>query len=182
MSSSSSRSASRHRVAVGHDHGRKPGLRDVGVREADEQARASAPSVLHLARARLHPVRASRRCPGASRAAASARCPTPSPACTLPAIARSRTAGAQAGLVDVDVRIGLVAGEHGRVVDHRRDRGWRACRAPRRSAARRERADAREQRAFAVVVALGDHRAVEVEQDGVAAAGRPPRRSVGMCS
>jgi hypothetical protein len=68
------------RVVVGHHHGRQPGIGDVGIREADEHRgaqRALLPSRGSGPAARGW---ASRRCPGASRAAASAGGPRPWPA------------------------------------------------------------------------------------------------------
>ena len=79
-------------------------------------------------------------------------------------------AGALRGLVGVDMRIGAVAGDHRRVVDHRRRRGWRACRGDRDRRLRIDRADAAQEFALAVLQALGDHRAVQVEHDAVEAA------------
>ena len=108
------------------------------MREADEERRAERALALHRRRICLHlPVRQVVGCPGASRAAASAGCPRPWSGCTLPlSMAKIGRPARIAGLVHVDMRIGLVAGDHRRMLAHRRDRGWCACRAPRRSAPR----------------------------------------------
>ena len=82
-----------------------------------------------------------------------------------------RARRAQAGVVHVDVRIGLIAGEHGRVLGHRgKQVGMHVERDADRQL-RRQRADAPEQLALAVVVRLGHHRAVQVEQQRIAALG-----------
>ena len=77
-----------------------------------------------------------------------------------------------AGLVHVDVRIGLEAHHHVGVVDHGgRDVGMQVERHA-DGHARRLCAQALQQIALAVRAVLRDHRAVQVEQDGVAACGR----------
>ena len=104
------------RIAVGHDHGRQARVFDVGVREADEHAGAERALGLHRPAARLqlavrrivaalaHHVRQHRpAAPGHGRARPARQQVEQGPA------------GAQPGLVHVDVRIGLVAGDHGRV-------------------------------------------------------------------
>ena len=125
----------RHVVVGGDDHA-QPGVADVGMREADEQAGAQRTFGLHRLAARLqravglvgralaHHVRQHRHvAPGGGRLA------------PRPLIMRDqRSAGAPAGAVHVDVRIGLVAGDD--VGMHRPSpgRGWHACRSRRRSA------------------------------------------------
>ena len=72
------------------------------------------------------------------------------------------------GFVHVDMRVGLVAGDEISIGDHfpvkigvhvEGDPNWRS---------RRQTAQSCQQGAFAVFEALGDHRAVQIEQDGIA--------------
>jgi hypothetical protein len=80
-------------------------------------------------------------------------------------------AGALAGLVDVDMRVGLVAGDHRAAFGHAVvEVGVHVeCHADRHAG--RDGADAAQQFAFAVLVGLRHHRAVQVQQHRVAALG-----------
>jgi len=78
-------------------------------------------------------------------------------------------AGAQAGLVHVDMRVGLVAGEHGRVLDHRGKQIGMHVERHADGQRRRELADPAQQFALSIVMRLGHHCAVQVEQSRVAA-------------
>ncbi len=157
-------------IVIGDHHRGQPGIDDIGVRKPDEQAGAKRAFLFHRAAAGLdllvrriearlaHDVRQHRAlAPGhGGRGLALEH-------------RKERLAGANPGFVDIDVRIRLVAGDHVRVLHDRaiqvgvhveRDRNWRF---------RRDLAHSRDQLAFAILEALGHHRAMQVEQDGVAA-------------
>ncbi len=76
--------------------------------------------------------------------------------------------GAAAGRRHVDMRIGAVADHRAGVLDHRRGHVGMVVEAGHdRQPVADQRADAAQQFALAVVVVLGDHRAVQVEIDPV---------------
>jgi hypothetical protein len=80
-----------------------------------------------------------------------------------------QAAGMLAGLVHVDVRIGLEADDHVRIADHRGRHVGMQVERHADGHARRRGAQPHQQVAFAVDAVLRHHRAVQVEQDGVAA-------------
>ena len=162
--------AGQHRVTVGDHHRRQAGHLNVGIRETDKQAGAERALGLHLAaaglqfavgrvvRALAHHMRQHRlAAPGHRRAA------------PVGQQRQHRAAGALAGFIHVDVRVGLVAGDHRAVLA---DGVVQVGVHVQRHADRHrgiDGADAAQQLALAVVVGLRDHRAVQVEQHRVAA-------------
>ena len=89
---------------------------------------------------------------------------------TSPArVAHQRAAGAARGVGHVDMRVGAVAGDDRGALDHRVGHLGVEIERDRDRHVGGDLADAVQQLAFAVVVVLGDHGAVQGQQDGVAA-------------
>ena len=139
------------------------------MREAGEEADRKGPLLLHLARPRLelavrevsaslaHDVGKHRPIPpGGDRTR------------LAPQHGEDRLRGPYPGLAIVDVRIGLVTGDDVRMLDHGGIEVGVHVEGHPDGDVRRDLPDAREEFALSVLVLLGDHRAVEVEQDGVA--------------
>ena len=83
----------------------------------------------------------------------------------------NRPRGTRASLVHVDVRVGLVAGDHRRLIAHRREQVGMHVERDADRHPRRDPANAREQFSFAVVMRARHHRSMKVEQYRVATLG-----------
>jgi len=81
-------------------------------------------------------------------------------------------AGALRGVVGVDMRVGAVAGDDRRILDHRVVKIGVHVERDRNRGLRVDRADAAQQFALAILEALGDHCAVQIEEHAVIAAFR----------
>ena len=81
-------------------------------------------------------------------------------------------AGALRGVVGVDMRVGAVAGDDRRILDHRVVKIGVHVERDRNRGLRVDRADAAQQLALAVLEAFGDHRAMQIEEHTVIAAFR----------
>jgi hypothetical protein len=162
-------------VAIGHHHRAEPGIADVGMWKAGEQARRQCAFRIHCRAACLQfPVRVVvRALPHDMRQHRDI-----APGHHRPDLAAHRReqdlAGALGGVVGVDMRVGAIAGHHRRVVDDRVVEVGVHVERHRDRRRRVDRADAAQQFPLTVFQALGDHRAVQIEHDAVIAAGLAP--------
>ena len=160
-------------AGVGTDHGAQAGLADVGVRKAHEHRRGQRLALgLQLDAARLQRPVGSTWVPWRSTCGSMGRLPQAITGRISPLSARATMRAARGGGMDVDVRVGVIAGYHGRVPDHVVVQIGMHVQRHRHRDVRRDFADAAQQVAFRVFQVAGHHGSVQVQQHRVVAAAR----------